>query len=292
MPNKLAKGIFIMKRKYMFVLAVVLAVAAGFYIYVEKHGAADTSTADVGISAGQAILIDGDKGKVLYEKCADERAYPASTTKIMTALIVLETLEKNDSPMEQKVRVPACAEGVEGSSLYLKDGEEISIEDLLYGLMLVSGNDAAVALAEIIGGSQENFVKMMNEKAKELGCRNTHFVNPNGLFDEDHYTTARDMAVISMEAMKDPAFRKIVLATSWKADREESSYVTFPNKNKTVYEYQGGNGIKIGYTTDSGRTLVASSERDGKTMICVVMSAPDWFNDAYRLMDHGYANAK
>lgn len=281
-----------MKRKWIFIVAVITAVAAGFLIYIERHGVTDVSGTDIGISAGQAILIDGENGRVLYEKCVDEKAYPASVTKIMTALVTIETLKEHNSPIDQIVEVPACAEGVEGSSLYLKAGEKISIEDLLYGLMLVSGNDAAVALAEVIGGDQNEFVRMMNEKAEMLGCRNTHFMNPSGLFDENHYTTARDMAVICREAMKDPDFKKIVSAKSYVSGRTESSYKTFYNKNKTVSQYEGGTGIKIGYTTDSGRTLAASSERDGRSMICVVMSAPDWFNDAYRLMDYGYANTK
>lgn len=280
------------KGKTIFILIVLLFVAAGFALYMQKHGTLSVSgnkeKIQEGISAGQAILIDGDTGKVLYEKAADEKAYPASTTKIMTALITLETLERYGSPITQKIEVPQSAEGVEGSSLYLKAGEKISIEDLLYGLMLVSGNDAAVALAEIIGGSQDNFVEMMNIKAAELGCSNTNFVNPNGLFDENHYTTARDMAVISREAMKNSTFREIVASRQWQATSRQSTYVTFPNKNKTVYQYEGGCGIKIGYTKSSGRTLVAAASRGEKTMICVVMSAPDWFNDAYKLMDQGF----
>ena len=281
------------RRKTIFIFAVAVAVAVGFAFYVQKHGIVDTAaTKEIGISAGQAILIDGNTGKVLYEKAADEKAYPASTTKIMTALITLETLEKYDSPLNQKVKIPALAEGVEGSSIYLKSGEEISIEDLLYGLMLVSGNDSAVALAEIIGGSQEKFVEMMNDKASKLHCDNTHFGNPNGLFDENHYTTVRDMAIIAREAMGNETFRKIVSEKDWKAERPESTYLTFHNKNKTVNEYEGGNGVKIGYTKSSGRTLVASATRGEKTMIAVVMSAPDWFNDAYRLMDFGFSQTK
>lgn len=279
-----------MERKWAFIFTVIIVAALGFALYIDRHGAADVLGKDVGISAGQAILIDGDSGKVLYEKNADEKTYPASTTKIMTAIITLETLRKHNSPIEQIVEVPDVAEGVEGSSLYLKAGEKISIEDLLYGLMLVSGNDAAVALAEIIGGSEENFVKMMNEKAQTFGCRGTHFTNASGLFDEEHYTTARDMAAIGFEAMKYPLFRKIVSAQNHASNREKSDYTEFYNKNKTIFQYDGGTGIKIGYTTDSGRTLVASSTRGDKSMICVVMSAPDWFNDAYRLMDYGYAN--
>lgn len=275
-------------RKFIFIIVAAFVIAGGLFCYMQKHTAVDTSGSLGDISAGQAILVDGDTGKVLYEKAADEKAYPASTTKIMTALITLETLKKYDSPISQIVEVPQAAEGVEGSSLYLQAGEKISIEDLLYGLMLVSGNDAAVALSEIIGGSQERFVEMMNLKAAELGCCNTNFVNPNGLFDENHYTTVRDMSTIAREAMKNGIFRRIVASEKWNADSREGTYVTFSNKNKTVHQYEGGNGIKIGYTENSGRTLVASAERNGKTMICVVMSAPDWFNDAYKLMDYGF----
>lgn len=280
------------KGKILFILLVVIVFAGGMLLYIQKHGTLRTSgqadKVSQDISAGQAVLIDGDTGKVLYEKAADEKAYPASTTKIMTALVTLETLMKYDSPIDQLIEVPRCAEGVEGSSLYLKAGERISIEDLLYGLMLVSGNDAAVALAEVIGGSQEEFVEMMNIRAAELGCTGTNFVNPNGLFDDNHYTTARDMALIACEAMKNETFRKIVGSQQWNAASRESTYVTFRNKNKTVFQYEGGNGIKIGYTENSGRTLVASARRGEKSMICVVMSAPDWFNDAYKLMDQGF----
>ena len=263
------------KGKLIFITAVAVAVCMGIGFYVQKHGFTDATSVEIGISAGQALLMDADTGEVLYEKCADQKAYPASTTKIMTALVTLETMEEYDSPLEQKVRVPEVAEGVEGSSIYLKAGEEISVQDLLYGLMLVSGNDAAVALAEIIGGDQEHFVEMMNDRAAELGCSSTHFANPNGLFDEDHYTTARDLAVIFSTG-------------DWKAEREESTYLPCHNQTTTITEFEGGSGIKIGYTKDSGRTLAASAERDGRTMIAVVMSAPDWFNDAYRLMEFGF----
>lgn len=283
-------GVFIMKKEiYMIIFMAVSLITIGCYMYNVDHSSIGTaSDSDPVISAGQAVLTDGETGKILYEKSADEKAYPASTTKIMTALVTLENLEKYDSPITQTVEVPAEAAGVEGSSLYLAAGEKISMEDLLYGLMLVSGNDAATALACIIGGTQENFVSMMNDKAAELHCSSTHFTNPSGLFDEDHYTTARDMAVIAREAMKDPTFRKIVAAKDHKAQRTDSDYLTFHNKNKTIFQYDGGTGIKIGYTQASGRTLVASAERDGRSMICVVMSAPDWFQDAYKLMDYGF----
>lgn len=285
----MTEGIFFMKKINKFILiAAITAIAAFMLIHTINSKSAETSAVAGDVSARQAILVDGNSGNVLFEKNADERAYPASTTKIMTALITIETLEKYGSPIAQIIKVPPEAEGVEGSSLYLKSGEEISVEDLLYGMMLVSGNDAAVALAEIIGGTQENFVKMMNTRAKELGCSGTNFTNPNGLFDENHYTTVRDMAVISQAAMSNKTFRKIVKTTSWKATSRQGDYVTFANKNKTVHQYDGGNGIKIGYTESSGRTLVASAQRGSQNMICVVMSAPDWFNDAYKLMDYGF----
>ena len=173
-----------------------------------------------------------------------------------------------------------------GSSLSPEAGEKISIRLVIHGMMLVSKR--FVALSYIIGGTQERFIEMMNQRAKELGCSGTHFVNPNGLFDENHYTTARDLAVITREAMKNKTFRKIVAAREWNADRPDSTYCHFANKNKTVRQFNGGNGVKIGYTKASGRTLAASASRDGKNVICVVMSAPDWFRDAYRLMEYGF----
>ena len=278
-----------MNKPKIILIVIFAAIIATVTVYsIKQNHHANMTAVTEKISAGQAILINGNTGDILYEKSAEEKAYPASTTKIMTALIVLETLDEYDSPINQMVTVPATAEGVEGSSIYLKRNERISIEDLLYGLMLVSGNDAAVALAEIVGGSQEKFVEMMNDKAEELGCHNTHFANPNGLFDENHYTTAKDMSVIAKAAMANPKFRDIVGAQSWDATSRQNDYVHFANKNKTVHQYEGGNGVKIGYTKTSGRTLVASAERGGESMICVVMSAPDWFNDAYKLMDYGF----
>lgn len=278
-----------MKKIKPLILVAAIGIV-GFGIFAGKDYVARQASAPAPpqISAAQAILVDGQTGKLLYERNADAKAYPASTTKIMTALLVLETLEKYDSPIDQKVTVPAEAQGVEGSSLYLKAGEKIYLQDLLYGLMLQSGNDAAVALAVIIAGDVDSFVEQMNNKAADLHCENTHFLNPNGLFDENHYTTARDMAIIAQEAMKHKEFRKIVSARSWDADREESEFEHFYNKNKTVHQFKGGNGIKIGFTKASGRTLVASSARNGKELICVVMGAPNWFNDAYTLMEYGF----
>lgn len=236
------------------------------------------------VSAETAIVIEAESGKIIYEKKADQKAYPASITKILTALLAVE-----QGDLDKKVKVSDNAAGVEGSSIYLEKGELIPLKDLVYGLMLRSGNDAAIAIAEEVGGTKEGFVDMMNTRVQEIGAVNTHFMNPNGLHDDDHYTTAHDMALISREAMKNSAFREVAKAKSWNADRGVGKYNYFYNKNKVVYQYDGGTGIKIGFTKTAGRTLVASSERDGMELICVVLNAPDWFNDTYHLMDYGYA---
>lgn len=237
------------------------------------------------LSAKGAILIDAGDGSVIYEKDADRKLYPASTTKIMTALIVIEMLTEIDANLESKIVVPAKAVGVEGSSIYLKEGEVITVEELLYGTLLQSGNDAATALAVCFGGNEDNFVKKMNAKARALNCKNTNFINPSGLFHENHYTTARDLARIAQAAMKNNTFRQIVGTKQWIS---ESSGRIINNKNKTIEEYEGATGIKIGYTKKSGRTLVASAQREGKEFIAVVLDDPDWFQDAYSMMDYGF----
>ena len=252
-----------------------------------KTETGETAVTAPAVSAGAAILIDAEDGTVLYEKNADQKMYPASTTKIMTALVVLETLEELELGLDSEIIVPAEAQGVEGSSLYLKTGERVSVEELLYGLMLQSGNDSAVALAACAGGSVEHFVDQMNQRAAELGCRGTHFVNPNGLYDGEHYTNARDLAYIAREAMKREDFRKIAGSQRWSS--EGSSSRTFVNKNKTVFQYEGGDGVKIGFTKASGRTLVSSASRSGHRVIAVVLDDGNWFQDAYALMDYGFA---
>lgn len=241
------------------------------------------SAAVPAVSARAAVVMDGNSGQVVYEKKGDERVYPASTTKIMTALLGIEY-----GQLDREVTVTGEAIGVEGSSIYLVAGEQLSMEDLLYAAMLRSGNDAATAIAMEVGGSVEAFAELMNRRALELGAINTHFVNPTGLYDENHYTTAYDMALIGRAAMQNPTFAKIAGTKSWTATRQEGRDPYFYNKNKVVQQYEGGTGVKIGYTKASGRTLVASSEREGRSVICVVMDAPDWFNDAYRLMDWAY----
>lgn len=238
------------------------------------------------ISAKGAILVDNE-GHVIFEKDADKKLYPASTTKIMTVLVALEILDDVGSDLSSEIIVPIEAVGIEGSSINLKEGEKISVEELLYGIMLQSGNDGATALACCLGPGLENFVEKMNEKAKSLGCTKTHFVNPSGLFDEEHYTTARDLGRISVAAMNNETFRKIVGVKEWQSYVSNRSFV---NKNKTINQYDGATGVKIGYTKKSGRTLVASAKRNNRELIAVVLNDGNWFNDAYAMLDYGFEN--
>ena len=266
--------------------AVVFAAAAG---EEAEAAAAKTQTpaseiSEPAISAETAVLIDAASGKVLYDRRMNAHMYPASTTKILTAMIALEQLDS-----EEVVTVSENAVKQEGSSIYLKTGEKIKLKDLLYGMMLRSGNDSAVAVAEAAGGSVEAFAEIMNERVKALGLENSHFVNPSGLQDENHYSSAYDLAMITREAFKNELFKEIVSAKTYQAEREGAdSYKYFYNKNKTVFQYEGATGVKIGYTIAAGRCLVASARRDGTELIAVVLNDHDWFEDAYKLMDYGF----
>ena len=284
----------------LLVLALTFGVLGGLADYFgpavrvdenELHPPAHAQPETVGaaapaVSAAGAVLIRADTGAVLFEQEAEKRLYPASTTKIMTALVVLETLDRLSLGPDSRVIVPAEAAGLEGSSIYLKAGEEISMEELLYGMMLQSGNDAATAAAICAGGSLQNFVVQMNQKAEELGCTGTHFTNACGLFDENHYTTAKDLARIAAAAMQREDFRRIVAVPSWQSVENERN---FYNKNKTVHQYEGGDGVKIGFTKASGRTLVASATRGDVSLIAVVLRDSNWFADAYAMLDYGFA---
>ena len=230
------------------------------------------------VSAQKAIVVDATTGRVLYEKSADDRSLIASTTKIMTALVVCQQCNVLD-----RVKIPAEAVGVEGSSMYLKEGEVLTVQELLYGLMLHSGNDAAVALAIYCGGTVEGFAQMMNDKAHALGLENTHFANPNGLDAPDHYSTARDLAELARYAMDDPIFAKTV---STKQIKCGDRYLT--NHNKLLWRVEGAEGIKTGFTKAAGRILVSSAKRDGRRLVCVTINAPDDWNDHAALLSEGF----
>ena len=231
------------------------------------------------ISAEKACVLDAVSGRCLLEKDADSQSLIASTTKIMTALIVCEQCNVLD-----RMRIPKEAVGIEGSSMYLQEGEILTIQELLYGLMLRSGNDAAVALAIYCGGTVEGFAELMNDKARNLGLKNTHFVNPNGLDATGHYSTARDLAVLSAYAMENPIFRQTVSTKSIKAGER---YLT--NHNKLLWRVEGADGVKTGYTKAAGRILVSSATREERRIIAVTIDDGNDWNDHAALLNDGFS---
>lgn len=226
-------------------------------------------------SAGAEIAMELTTRTVLTESNADKRMPMASTTKIMTAIIIAE-----DCNLDEEITVPDAAVGVEGSSIYLKKDERIDVRDLLYGLMLRSGNDSAVALAIHHSGSVENFVNVMNERAKRIGADNTNFKNPSGLPDDEHYTTARDLCNIACYAMNNEIFREVVSSKS-----HVGKFRSFENKNKMLYRYEGANGVKTGYTLKAGRCLVSSAERDRMDVVTVVLNCYDMYERSSAILD-------
>lgn len=236
------------------------------------------------ISAQAAVLIDVSSGRILFAKEPDVRLPIASLTKIMTAIVAIEHGDLNDM-----VKASKNAVGVEGSSIFLRLGEELSLEDLLYGLMLRSGNDAAVAIAEHVGGSVEGFVYLMNEKARILGLENTHFMNPHGLDHPDHYSSARDLAILTSYALKNPTFQKIVSTQVKTAPLADEAWDRkWFNKNKMLRMYQGADGVKTGYTRLAKRCLVSSATRNERQLAVVVINDGNDWNDSARLLDYGF----
>lgn len=237
------------------------------------------------VSASQAVLMDLDSGEVLFAKEAHERRPIASITKIMTALIAVES-----GKMEEEAVVSRKAIYTEGSSIYLEQGEKIKIKDLVYGLMLRSGNDAAVAIAEHIGGSEEGFVCLMNEQARWLGMDNTNFMNPHGLDHEEHYSTAYDMALLTKEAMNNEMFREVSGTVSYLSENRSYSW---RNKHRLVTGYYSySTGGKTGYTSKSGRTLVTTAEKNGSQLIVVTLNGPNDWNDHISLFEWGFEQLK
>jgi len=232
------------------------------------------------ISAQSAILIDAQTGRVLFEKLPDRQSLIASTTKIMTALVVCEQCNVLD-----RVRIPKEAVGIEGSSMYLQEGEVLTVQELLYGMMLHSGNDAAVALAIYCGGTVEGFAELMNDKAHRLGMENSHFVNPNGLDNPGHYSTAADLALLAAYAMDNPIFARTVSAKTVTVGNRH-----LRNHNKLLWQVEGADGIKTGYTRAAGRILVSSAVRQGRRLIAVTVNDPNDWADHKKLLDEGFAD--
>ena len=238
-------------------------------------------------SAKAACVVDVTSGRVLYCKNADERLSMASTTKIATALTVLN----NAADIDEVVTVDKQACGIEGSSVYLTEGERLTVRDLLYGLMLRSGNDCAVQLALTVGGSVPRFVEMMNELALSLGCTNTHFVTPHGLHDEQHYTTAHELATITCEALRNQTFAEIVAAKTYRVATDNSTRV-FVNKNKLLNNYAFADGVKTGYTKKAGRCFVGSATKDGMQTVCVLLNCGPMFEDCQTLLAKSFEEYK
>lgn len=229
------------------------------------------------VSAASAVLMDAQSGRVLYEKDAHSQRLIASTTKLMTALVAVESTAL-DTQITMKPEYQA-----EGSSMYLRFGEERTLEELLYGLLLASGNDAALAIAGGCGGEVETFVGWMNEKAAELGMKDTHFANPNGLDAEEHYSTAYDLALLGRAVLENETLAKLV---STKSITVAGRSLT--NHNKLLWRYEGCTGMKTGYTDAAGRTLVSSAQRDGQSLICVTLKDPNDWDDHAKLFDYGF----
>ena len=245
------------------------------------------SASDMRLSAKSAVLYDPHSESFLYSKNADTRLPMASTTKIMTALVAIES-----ASLEATVDISDDAIGTEGSSLYLKEGERMTMGDLLFGLMLRSANDAAAAIAYEISGSIEAFADKMNEKAESLGLTDTHFTNPHGLDDKEHYTTARELAIITGEALKNDTFLQIVSTKKQIITNSDGESRLLINHNKLLNMYENTIGVKTGFTKKSGRCLVGAAERDGVRLITVTINAPDDWKDHIALFDYGFSKLK
>ncbi len=292
MENK--ASLFLNKTKRM---AAMLLAAATLFCSVNLTAFA----AKPSVTAGAAILIDAHTGNVLFEKNAEKKMYPASTTKIMTALVALDAVKREEISLSQPLTLSDAAHKTldpDGSSIALKVGESMTLEGLLQGLLIASGNDAAVTIAEGISGSTEQFVAKMNEKAKALGLADTHFVNPHGLHNDQHYTTAHDMARLAQHAMKNDTFRSIVeCAHIYLPATNMSDKRYFINTNNLVsrmrypyYFYDKATGIKTGSTDQAGYCLVSSAEDKGKSVIAVVFNAEDIsvsHNESKAILEHG-----
>lgn len=270
-----------------------LILSATLLLCLTPRAAAENPAA-VELHAPSAILMDAATGTVLYEKNADERREPASVTKIMTLLLVMESLEAGQIGWEDRITASASAAGKGGSQIYLEEGEQLSMDELLKSVVVSSANDCAAALAEHVAGSEAAFVGQMNARAAELGMTGTHFVNCTGLDDEpearEHLTTARDVAIMSRELLKHDAIRRYT--TIW-TDSVRDGAFGLSNTNKLVRFYRGTTGLKTGYTSAAGHCLSASASRDGIELIAVVLGADSSthrFEDAKALLNWGFAN--
>ncbi len=274
-----------LKRIAFSFLSVCLVIVLTLCPATANTGAQLTDAAFPSVSAESAVLLDAEDLEVLSAKNADKKMAMASTTKIMTALVAIENCD-----IDKKIEVAPDAVGVEGSSVYLYAGETLTLSELLYAMLLESANDAAAAIAIGIGGSIEGFCALMNEKASALGLVSTHFTNPHGLYDEAHYTTARELGIIAAHALGNTTLREI-FATKKAIISSSAEHVRYLyNHNKMLSLYDGAIGVKTGFTKKSGRCLVSAAERDGLTLVCVTLNAPDDWRDHTSMLDWGFQN--
>ena len=270
-------------RLYLTVLIIIALIASFMTVYA--HGSSTQAHTNLsGISAKSCALYIPEINEFIYEKSADMRMPMASTTKIMTAIVAVEACD-----MSEIVEIDERSVNIEGSSAYLKVGDILTMEELIYALLLQSANDAAVAIANHVAGDVDAFSELMNEKAKELALTDTHFTNPHGLDDEEHYTTARELAVIAGEALSNDAL-KSAFATYKRTFQTGERVRTYVNHNKLLSLYDDAIGIKTGFTKKSGRCLVGAAERDGLILIAVTLNAPSDWHDHMAMFDYGYEN--
>ncbi|MBQ3045792.1 MAG: D-alanyl-D-alanine carboxypeptidase [Clostridia bacterium] len=247
-----------------------------------------TAYASVYVSAESAVLMCANSGEVLFSRNADKKLSMASTTKIMTSLLALEAAKP-----EAEITVSEEMVSVEGTSMGLLPGDRVSLRELVYGMLLQSGNDAANTVAYVISGSPEQFAKLMNERAKQIGMKNSCFVTPSGLDEENHYSTAYDMALLACESLKNPEFASICSQKSARLTYGNPPYArTLTNHNKLLWKYGDSIGIKTGFTKKSGRCLVSAAERDGVTLVAVTLNAPDDWNDHIAMFEYGFSKLR
>ena len=245
---------------------------------------------DLGLNAKSAILMEESTGNILYESNPDERLPIASVTKVMTMLLIMEAVDSEKISLDDMVTVSENAMSYGGSTMFLETGEQLTVNDMLKGIAVASANDGCVAMAEHLAGSESAFVDMMNEKAKELGMENTHFMNTNGLDEDDHYSSARDVAIMSRELMK---HETIFNYTSIWMDTLRGGKFQLANTNKLIRFYDGANGLKTGSTSKALCCLSAAAKRNDMQLIAVVLGAPtsaERFASAKSLLDYGFAN--
>lgn len=261
--------------KKWFITIVALQLIACLSAPAALAEPAKQQSVDLAPNAKSAVLLDADTGTVIFDKNKDEKLPPASITKIMTMLLIMEALDQGKITMTEKVRTSEYAASMGGSQIFLEPGEEMTVEEMLKGIAMASGNDASVAMAEKLAGSEQAFVQMMNERAQQLGMKNTHFVNPNGLPVADHYTSAYDIAVMTRELLKHEEITKYTGAYQDYLRKDTEKPFWLVNTNKLVRFYPGADGVKTGYTSEARFCLSASAKRDGLRVVAVVLGEPD-----------------